>query len=172
MTDARSEAADAYRKADLRLRLLLFGDGIDTVGQVRGEIQRGQVTAELRRMRGALDAALESRPEQPTESALPVVGLEEDLQSIASFVSQTHQMRTDLVPTLVTPAEAADALRMSVSTIYRAVRNGEIRAVKETGRALRIPSSEVQRIFEVRLSRVHTQERNGQDSLSAGPSSA
>lgn len=48
---------------------------------------------------------------------------------------------------LMTPAEAAQALRVSASSIYRAVKKGEIRAVRLTdGKrgALRIPASEVE----------------------------
>jgi excisionase family DNA binding protein len=52
---------------------------------------------------------------------------------------------------LLTPAECARALRVSVATVYRAVNKGEIRAVKPTGRkggALRIAASEVERLLE------------------------
>ena len=154
VTDADSDPFETHRRADQRLRLLLLGDGVATVGLVKGEEQRQQVTAELRRMRTALDAVLE-REKSPARDA-GAKELDEELQSIASLRSNAHDMRTDSVPILVTPAEAADALRMSVSSIHRAVRSGEIRAVRltETKRgALRIPSSEVQRLFDARLSR-------------------
>ena len=36
MTDAGSPA-ETYRQAEARLRMLLLGDGTDTVGQVKGE---------------------------------------------------------------------------------------------------------------------------------------
>ena len=108
-------------------------------------------------MRSALDAALETAP-----SGSGVVGLDEELQSIASFRSRTHHASTDSVATLVTPAKAAEALGMSVSSIYRAVRNGEIRAVRLTDKkrgALRIPTSELQRLLDGSLARSGGAER-------------
>ena len=146
MMDAGDSPAETYRQAEARLRMLLLGDGTDTVGQVKGEEQRKRVLAGLRAMRSALDAALANDVRRSG-----VVGLEEDLQSIASFRSRAHHASSDSVATLVTPAEAAEALRVSVSSIYRAVRSGEIRAVRLTDRkrgALRIPTSELQRLFE------------------------
>ena len=145
-----SGPVETYRKADLRLRQLLLGDGVATTGLVRGEEFRLQVTAELRRMRDALNAVvLEGRAE--TVGAR-VADLEEELQRIASFRSRTQQMWPDAeIPALVTPAEAAQALRMSVGSIYRAVRDGEIRAARLTDKrrgALRIPTSELQRLLE------------------------
>jgi excisionase family DNA binding protein len=145
-----SGPVETYRKADLRLRQLLLGDGVATTGLVRGEEFRLQVTAELRRMRDALNAVvLEGRAE--TVGAR-VADLEEELQRIASFRSRTQQMWPDAeIPALVTPAEAAQALRMSVGSIYRAVRDGEIRAARLTDKrrgALRIPTGELQRLLE------------------------
>ena len=149
--DAGRGAAETYRKADLRVRLLLFGDGVDTVGQLKGEMQRGQVAAELRRMRSAFREALESgeRQDESGERQEKDIGssaasLQADLQDIASFRSRAG------VPALVTPAEAADALKMSVSSIYRAVRNGEVRAVRLTANrgAIRIPASELRRLSD------------------------
>ena len=140
--DAGRGAAETYRKADLRVRLLLFGDGVDTVGQLKGEMQRGQVAAELRRMRSAFREALESGQEKDIGSG--AASLQADLQDIASFRSRAG------VPALVTPAEAADALKMSVSSIYRAVRNGEVRVVRLTANrgAIRIPASELRRLSD------------------------
>lgn len=133
-----SEPAETYRKADQRLRLLLFGDGVDSAGRVRGEEYRHQVAAELRSMRRAFDDVLEDRAEN---AAARAAGLEEELQKIA---------RSRAIPALVTPAEAAQALRVSVGSIYRAVRDGEVRAVRLTDRkrgALRIPASEVEKLL-------------------------
>lgn len=142
--DAGRGAAETYRKADLRVRLLLFGDGVDTVGQLKGEMQRGQVAAELRRMRSAFREALESGERQEKDIGSSAASLQADLQDIASFRSRAG------VPALVTPAEAADALKMSVSSIYRAVRNGEVRAVRLTANrgAIRIPASELRRLSD------------------------
>jgi excisionase family DNA binding protein len=155
MTDAGNDPMESYRRADQRLRLLLLGDGVATAGNVKGEEQRQQVIAELRRMRTALDAVLEREESRAKDAGSGAVSLEEELQSIASLRSSTYNLRTDSVPRLVTPAEAAEALRMSVSSIHRAVRNGEIRAVRLTEKrgGLRIPSSEVQRLFDARLLR-------------------
>ena len=148
-----SGPVETYRKADLRLRQLLLGDGVATTGLVRGEEFRLRVTAELRRMRDAFNAAvLESKEDRAETVEARVADLEEELQRIASFRSRTQQMWPDAeIPALVTPAEAAQALRMSVGSIYRAVRDGEIRAARLTDKrrgALRIPTSELQRLLE------------------------
>jgi excisionase family DNA binding protein len=78
--------------------------------------------------------------------------VEEELLRIASFRSRVQQMWPDAeVPALVTPAEAAQTVRMSVGSIYRAVRDGRIRAVRLTDRrrgALRIPTSELRRLLD------------------------
>ena len=147
-----SEAGETYRKADKRLRLLLLGDGFDSAGRVKGEEYRQQVIAELRRMRKAFDAAvLEIEESQAEKVEARVAGLEEELQRIASFRSRAQHMWADAIPALVTPAEAAQALRVSVGSIYRAVRDGEIRAVRLTDKrrgALRIPASELERLLD------------------------
>lgn len=148
-----SGPAESYRKADLRLRQLLFGDGVTSTGLVRGEEFRLRVTAELRRMREAFTAAdLESAEGRAETAESRVADLEEELLRIASFRSRVLQMWPDAeVPALVTPAEAAEAVRMSVGTIYRAVRNGQIHAVRLTDRrrgALRIPTSELRRLLD------------------------
>ena len=51
-----------------------------------------------------------------------------------------------IVPRVMTPHEAATALRVSRPTIYRLVAAGELRHVK-LGAAIRIPSSEVERLL-------------------------
>ena len=52
-------------------------------------------------------------------------------------------------PVLLTPADAARALGVSVSTVYRAVKIGDMRAVRFAGkrRGMRIPASEVDRLL-------------------------
>ena len=77
------DAATTYKAADRRLRELLFGDGIDSVGLVRGDERRDQVARALRRMREAFDAALESA-EEGRASAARVADLEEELLQRAS----------------------------------------------------------------------------------------
>jgi excisionase family DNA binding protein len=148
-----SGPVETYRKADLRLRQLLLGDGSATPGLVRGEEFRLRVIAELRRMRDAFNNAVpESKGGRAETVGVRVADLEEELQRIASFRSRTQQMWPDAeIPALVTPAEAAKALRVSVGSIYRAIRDGEIRAAKLTDKkrgALRIPTSELQRLLE------------------------
>jgi excisionase family DNA binding protein len=141
MADAVSDPVEAYRRAEARLRLLLLGDGMDTVGRVKGQEHRDQVLSELRRMRHSVAAILE----RPENQAMDAIGLVEELHRIASSRKQP-----DSSPTSVTPAEAAVALGRSVSTIYRAVRRGDIRAVQpaETrSSALRIPASELHRLL-------------------------
>jgi excisionase family DNA binding protein len=145
--------AETDRKADRRLRELLFGDGVSTTGLVRGEEFRLQVTGVLRHMRNAFDAALlESEAGRDETAVARVADMEEELQRIASFRSRAQQVWPDgEIPSLVTPAEAAQALRMSVSSIYRAIREGEIRAARLTEAkrgALRIPKGELERLLE------------------------
>jgi excisionase family DNA binding protein len=148
-----SGAAESYRKADLRIRQLLFGDGSATPGLVKGEEFRLRALSELRRMREAFNAvALESEGGRAETGESRVADLEEELVRIASFRSRVQQMWPDAeIPALMTPAEAAQAVRMSVGSIYRAVRVGQIRAVRLTDRrrgALRIPTSELRRLLD------------------------
>jgi excisionase family DNA binding protein len=148
-----SGPAESYRKADLRLRQLLFGDGTSTTGLVRGEEFRLRVTAELRRMRDAFNAVvLESEEGRADTAESRAADLEEELLRIASFRSRVQQIWPDAeVPSLVTPAEAARVVGMSVGSIYRAVREGHIRAVRLTDRkrgGLRIPTNELRRLLD------------------------
>jgi hypothetical protein len=50
---------ESYRRADLRLRMLLFGDAEHAAGRLRGEEPREQAALELRRMRHAFDEAVD-----------------------------------------------------------------------------------------------------------------
>ena len=148
-----SGAAESYRKADLRMRQMLLGDGSATPGVVKGEEFRLRVTAELRRMRDAFNAVvLENEGGRAETAESRIADLEEELLRIASFRTRVLQMWPDAeIPALLTPAEAAHAARVSVGTIYRAVRNGQIRAVRLTDRrrgALRIPTSELRRLLD------------------------
>ena len=155
MTDAGSDPAETYRTADLRLRQLLLGDGVDTPGLVKGEDLRLRVIRNLRRMREAFNAAVLDGEHVAVEKAeTRVAELEEELRMIASARSRTQHQTLSRSETsaLMTPAEAAQTLRVSKSSIYRAVRNGEIRAVRLTQKrgALRIPTSELQRLSAAR----------------------
>ena len=102
MTPA-GDSVETYRKADLRLRLLLLGDGFDMPGLVKGEESRLRVTAELRHMRGAFDAAVVEREEggRAEKAEARVADLEEELRGIASFRSRKQQMLTDATPALL-----------------------------------------------------------------------
>jgi len=54
-------------------------------------------------------------------------------------------------PALLTPAEAAQALRISASALYKAIRNGDIKAVRLTGTkrgTIRVPASELHGLLE------------------------
>jgi excisionase family DNA binding protein len=139
-----SDPHESYRRAELRLRTLLFGDAETTPGVVRGgEEARLRVQAELRRMRHALEelaSAHEAEAAKPTTADLV-----EQLRRAASASSEGP----DAV--LLTPAEAARALGVSLSSVYRAVRVGDVRAVRLAGRSrggTRIPASEVHRLVE------------------------
>jgi hypothetical protein len=148
-----SGAAESYRRADLRIRQLLLGDGMATTGLVKGEEFRLRVISELRRMRDAFNAAvLESEEHRADTEQSRDAELEEELLRIASFRSRVQQIWPDAeVPALVTPAEAAQVVGMSVGSIYRAVRAGQISGVRLTDRkrgALRIPTSELRRLLD------------------------
>jgi excisionase family DNA binding protein len=148
MTSA-ADVAETYRKADLRLRLLLLGDGADIPPLVRGEASRQRVTSEIRHLRDAFEELLESESEARTGIAEAASTLEKELRTVASLRAGTRQKYA--TPTLVTPAEAADLLGVSPSSIYRAIRRGDIDAVRPTGTKrgpIRIPESELHRLLE------------------------
>ncbi len=134
---------ETYRRAELRLRMLLFGDESDTPGMIRGSDEaRLRVRAELRHMRHALDD-LASAQEEAAAAKPAAVGLAEELHRAATARGQGPD------PALLRPAEAASALGVSVSSIYRAVRSGDLRAVRLPAKkrgGMRIPASEVDRL--------------------------
>jgi hypothetical protein len=143
-----SDLVSTYRGADQRLRLLLLGDGVDTVGLVKGEERRQRVMVELRRLRNAFDAAVLEYERARAEKAAASVGdLDKELLQIATLATREHEV---LTVTLLTPAETAEAFSVNVSSIYRWVRNGQLRAVHLTDNrrrpALRIPASELERL--------------------------
>ena len=137
-----STPQETYRRAELRLRMLLFGDE-GSPGVLRGgEEARDRVRAELRRMRLAV-GDLASAQEELVAKPAPV-SLAEDLRRAAAAARAEGPD-----PTLLKPAEAARALGVSVSSIYRAVRDGDVRAVRLPGKkrgGLRIPADEVDRV--------------------------
>ena len=116
---------------------------------------RQRVITNLRHMRDAFNAAvLDGEHVAVGKAQTRVAELEVELRRIASARSRTQDQTLSESETsaLVTPAEAAQILRVSKSSIYRAVRNGEIPAVRLTQKrgALRIPTSELQRLSVTR----------------------
>jgi hypothetical protein len=76
------------------LRLSLLGDGVDTLGLVRDEEPRLQVTAELRHMREASQAVVAASDEARAEKAeARRTDLEKELRRIASIRSRTNRRR-------------------------------------------------------------------------------
>jgi len=53
---------------------------------------------------------------------------------------------TNATPRFLTPAEAADLLRLHITTVYRQISTGDIPAIK-IGRSHRIPRSEFEEKF-------------------------
>jgi excisionase family DNA binding protein len=145
-----NDTVESYRKAELRLRQVLLGDGVDTPGLVKGEDLRLRVARDLRRMRDAFNsAALADERTHLQQAEERLAGLEAELRMLVSGGSGTREPTRSGTETaeLMTPAEAARTLKVSASSIYRAVKKGEIRAVRLTDSkrgALRIPASEVE----------------------------
>jgi hypothetical protein len=77
------DPATTFRAADHHLRELLFGDGIDHVGLVKGSERRDEVTRALRRMREAFEVALTSAEEGKAAATL-VSDIEQELLRRAS----------------------------------------------------------------------------------------
>ena len=123
--------------------MLLFGDESESPGVIRGgEEARLRVRAELRHMRQAVDDLVSAEAEV-TDAKPPAVDLAEELRRVASSRAEGDDSA------LLRPAEAALALGVSVSTIYRAVRVGDMRAIQLAGKkrgGMRIPASEVDRL--------------------------
>ncbi len=62
-----AEIVETYRRAELRLRLLLLGDGSDVPPLVKGETPRQRVSSEIKHLRAAFDALLQTELESHTE---------------------------------------------------------------------------------------------------------
>jgi excisionase family DNA binding protein len=142
-------AAESYRRADLRLRLLLFGDGADVAPFVKGELPRQLVANEIRHLRDAFEALLERESEARREIGEAASALESELRRTASIRARTDRAARESA--LLTPAEAAERLHVSPSSVYRAIRRGDIRASRAGGSKpgpIRIPETEVQRLLE------------------------
>jgi excisionase family DNA binding protein len=147
--DGRSDLAEVYRRADLRLRLLLLGDGSESPGLLRGDEFRDRATLELRHMRDAFREACDRSAEvvaAEESAAARLTQLEAELLRIARARAAGPPLPT--YDDLVRPAEAARMLGISPSTLYRAIRRGDVRVVRPTGvkrGAIRISRSELDR---------------------------
>ena len=143
------DVAEAYRRAEQRLRLLLLGDGLSQPGIVKGEEARLRVTTALRHMREAFAAAVEHDTGRAEAAQARANELQDELLRLASQAAAAKRKNE----ALLTAAEVARELDVSVDAVYRAVRRNEIAAFR-TGkgerRALRIPASEVGRLRERR----------------------
>jgi len=76
------DPAEAFRKAELHLRDVLFGDGFSRVGFVKGEESRAQVGRLLRRMRDAFEAASLREEERADKAEARASDLEDELRGI------------------------------------------------------------------------------------------
>ena len=153
MADSAVSAQDVvedFRKADLRLRLLLFGDGAVTPPLVKGEVPRQRVTSEIKHLRAAFDRLVERERASRSEVADAARALESELTQRAAV--QAAAERKAERPPLVTPAEAAKVLGMSSSSVYRAIRNGTLEAATPVGVPVRVSSAEVLRLLAERRS--------------------
>ena len=86
-----NDPVESYRNAELRLRQVLLGNGVDTPGLVKGEDLRVRVNRDLRRMREAFNSAVlvdEHTDLQQAEKRL--AGLEEELRTLVSAGSSTR----------------------------------------------------------------------------------
>ena len=115
MADSAVSAQDVvedFRKADLRLRLLLFGDGAVTPPLVKGEVPRQRVTSEIKHLRAAFDRLVERERASRSEVADAARALESELTQRAAV--QAAAERKAERPPLVTPAEAATPVGVPV----------------------------------------------------------
>jgi hypothetical protein len=79
------DPASIYRSAERRLRDVVLGDGMYSVGIAKGEEARGKVSRELRAMREAFDALVAGSEEGRVERAEErIADLEEELRKIAT----------------------------------------------------------------------------------------
>jgi excisionase family DNA binding protein len=143
------EITEAYRTAERRLRRLLFGDGEMEPGVVKGEEARMRAMTSLRHMREAFAEALEDGVGRAEAAETRATELQQELLQVAARAAALGPEPG----ALLTPAEAAAELNVSVASVYRAVRRSEIAALRpahERRGALRIPASEVGRLRESR----------------------
>jgi hypothetical protein len=143
------EISEAFRIAEQRLVRLLLGDGMIEPGVVKGEEARTRTTTALRRMREAFAESLEEGVARAEAAEMRATELQEELFQVAARAAAPSPERD----ALLTPAEVAEELDVSVASVYRAVKRNEIavlRRAHERRGTLRIPASEVGRLRESR----------------------
>jgi excisionase family DNA binding protein len=106
------------------------------------------VTSEIKHLRAAFDQLLEAERTSRSETADAAKALERELSERASDRAAA-QKATEWSP-LVTPAEAAKLLGVSVSSVYGAIRRGELQAATPRGTPIRVASTEVLRMLATR----------------------
>jgi len=143
------DVVEDFRKADLRLRLLLFGDGAVTPPLVKGEVPRQRVTSEIKHLRAAFDRLAERERASRSEVADAARALESELTQRAARQAAAEERKAERAP-LVTPAEAAKVLGISSSSVYRAIRSGTLEAATPVGAPVRVSSAEVLRLLAER----------------------
>lgn len=142
------DLVEAYRRADQRLRLMLLGDGVSEPGMVKGEEPRARTTAALRHMRDLFNRAAGEESERVIAAEARMARLEEELLRLASLAAKDEEPGED-PGRFLTPAEAAEELGVSVSSVYRAVRTDRIHALRTANQRngpLLIAASELLRV--------------------------
>jgi len=133
---------EGYRRAELRLRELLFGDESSVPGVIRGgEDARLRARAELRRMRQAVDELVAAQ-EEASVARPEDVDLAEELRRVASARSEGSD------PMLLRPAEAACALALAALRLLSAAAGDKRR---QTARSLLIGVRSVLIVLGARL---------------------
>jgi hypothetical protein len=93
---AVDDSVKTYHQAERRLREMLFGDGTITVGLVKGEERRLEVTRILRRMRDAFEAAIEQDAGRAEDAEARLADLEEALREDARRAEDAEARLADL----------------------------------------------------------------------------
>jgi excisionase family DNA binding protein len=106
------------------------------------------VTSEIKHLRAAFEQLLEAERTSRSETAEAAQALERELTERAS--DRAAAQRATEEPPLVTPAEAAKLLGVSVSSVYGAIRRGELQAATPKGTPIRVASAEVLRVLAAR----------------------
>jgi excisionase family DNA binding protein len=106
------------------------------------------VTNEIKHLRVAFDQLLEVERTSRGGIANAAKALERELSERAALQAEAQREATPAP--LVTPAEAATVLGMSSSSVYRAIRRGDIESASPPGAPLRVSTAEVLRLLAER----------------------